>query len=211
MTRTVSNSSLLSSWRSSLICTWQSVYKWLKKTLLNKCKTRDKSQSVCGSTLCTHQLLFHVCRTCGSWMLCLSACSSRKSNMYLMASGRALPRWAVLKMVSNRSSTNFCNVPCGTGRGDAYRMLTFLLIFSITNLIVADNTSTQTTEPGMSACVIHFATCCRVLTERLAECAVHVTLSPHCNVYVSCSYLTDLPPKSARSFDGQNCYFTAEF
>ncbi len=65
----------------------------------------------------THQLLFHVCRTCGSWMLCLSACSSRKSNMYLMASGRALPRWAVLKMVSNRSSTNFCNVPYRGGRG----------------------------------------------------------------------------------------------
>lgn len=63
----------------------------------------------------THQLLFHVCRTWGSWMLCLSACSSRKSNMYLMARGRALPRWAVLKMVSNRSSTNFCKVPC-TGR-----------------------------------------------------------------------------------------------
>lgn len=63
------------------------------------------------SNCSTHQLLFHVCRTWGSWMLCLSACSSRKSNMYLMASGRTLPRWAVLKMVSNRSSTNFCNVP----------------------------------------------------------------------------------------------------
>lgn len=63
----------------------------------------------------THQLLFHVCRTWGSWMLCLSACSSKKSNMYLMASGRALPRWAVLKMVSKRSSTNFCNVPWGRG------------------------------------------------------------------------------------------------
>lgn len=59
----------------------------------------------------THQLLFHVCLTCGSWMLCLSACSSKKSNMYLIASGRALPRWAVLNMVSNRSSTNFCSVP----------------------------------------------------------------------------------------------------
>ncbi|TNN59332.1 hypothetical protein EYF80_030435 [Liparis tanakae] len=37
-------------------------------------------------------------------MECLSACSSRKSNMYLMASGSALPRWAVLKMVSNSSN-----------------------------------------------------------------------------------------------------------
>lgn len=34
--------------------------------------------------------------------------------MYLMARGRALPRWAVLKIVSNRSSTNFCSVPCKT-------------------------------------------------------------------------------------------------
>lgn len=59
----------------------------------------------------SHQLLFQVCRTSESDMECLSACSSRKSNMYLMARGRALPRWAVLKMVSNRSSTNFCNVP----------------------------------------------------------------------------------------------------
>ena len=62
-----------------------------------------------------HQLLFQVWRTCGSWMPCLSACSSRKSNMYLMARGRAEPRCAVLKMVSNRSSTNFCSVPCGGG------------------------------------------------------------------------------------------------
>ena len=70
--------------------------------------------SPCGFHLpFTHQLLFQVWRTCGSWMPCLSACSSRKSNMYLMARGRAEPRCAVLKMVSNRSSTNFCSVPCG--------------------------------------------------------------------------------------------------
>lgn len=51
-------------------------------------------------------------------MPCLSACSSRKSNMYLMARGRAEPRCAVLKMVSKRSSTNFCRVPCAwRGRG----------------------------------------------------------------------------------------------
>lgn len=60
----------------------------------------------------SYQLLFHVWRTSVSYMPCLSACSSRKSNMYLMASGRALPRCAVLKMVSKRSSTNFCRVPC---------------------------------------------------------------------------------------------------
>lgn len=61
--------------------------------------------------LCSHQLLFHVCRTSVSWMPCLSACSSRKSNMYLMASGSALPRCTVLNSVSNKSSTNFCSVP----------------------------------------------------------------------------------------------------
>ena len=38
--------------------------------------------------------------------------------MYLMASGRALPLWAVLKIVSNRSSTNFCNVPWGDEKED---------------------------------------------------------------------------------------------
>lgn len=31
--------------------------------------------------------------------------------MYLMAKGKAEPRWAVLNTVSNKSSTNFCNVP----------------------------------------------------------------------------------------------------
>lgn len=60
-----------------------------------------------------YQLLFQVCRTSVSWMLCLSACSSRKSNMYLMARGSALPRCTVLNKVSNKSSTNFCRVPWG--------------------------------------------------------------------------------------------------
>ena len=64
-----------------------------------------------------YQLLFQVCRTSVSWMLCLSACSSRKSNMYLMARGSALPRCTVLNKVSNKSSTNFCRVPWGRGGG----------------------------------------------------------------------------------------------
>ena len=64
-----------------------------------------------------YQLLFQVCRTSVSWMLCLSACSSRKSNMYLMARGRALPRCTVLNKVSNKSSTNFCRVPWRRGGG----------------------------------------------------------------------------------------------
>lgn len=59
----------------------------------------------------SHQLLFQVWRTSVSWIPCLSACSSRKSNMYLMARGRVLPRWTVLNSVSKRSSTNFCSVP----------------------------------------------------------------------------------------------------
>lgn len=37
--------------------------------------------------------------------------------MYLMARGRALPRCTVLNKVSNKSSTNFCRVPCGSKRG----------------------------------------------------------------------------------------------
>lgn len=64
-----------------------------------------------------YQLLFQVCRTSVSWMPCLSACSSRKSNMYLMARGRALPRCTVLNKVSNKSSTNFCRVPWGRDGG----------------------------------------------------------------------------------------------
>ena len=67
-------------------------------------------------------MLFQVCRTSVSWMLCLSACSSRKSNMYLMARGRALPRCTVLNKVSNKSSTNFCRVPWGHVGGATCRM-----------------------------------------------------------------------------------------
>lgn len=68
-----------------------------------------------------YQLLFQVCRTSVSWMLCLSACSSRKSNMYLMARGSALPRCTVLNKVSNKSSTNFCRVPWVGGRGESMK------------------------------------------------------------------------------------------
>lgn len=57
-------------------------------------------------------LLFQVCTTSGSVMPCKRAWSSRKSNMYFIASGSAEPRCAVLKIVSNRSSTNFWRVPC---------------------------------------------------------------------------------------------------
>lgn len=73
----------------------------------------DRTGSVYVVCTCVvaHQLLFQVWRTSGSLICLLSACSSRKSNMYLMARGRALPRWAVLNTVSNKSSTNFCNVP----------------------------------------------------------------------------------------------------
>lgn len=55
-------------------------------------------------------LLFHVCTTSGSVIPCCIAWSSRKSNIYLIANGRALPRWAVLNIVSNKSSTNFWSV-----------------------------------------------------------------------------------------------------
>lgn len=37
-------------------------------------------------------LLFHVCTTSGSDIPCCKAWSSRKSNIYLMAKGRAEPR-----------------------------------------------------------------------------------------------------------------------
>lgn len=97
------------------------------KTIKNWMKRQShpitNSNSMHISDVLPHQLLFHVCRTWGSWMLCLSACSSKKSNMYLMASGRALPRWAVLKMVSKRSSTNFCNVPWGRWEHSDYFQL----------------------------------------------------------------------------------------
>lgn len=140
----------------------------------------------------THQLLFHVCRTCGSWMLCLSACSSRKSNIYLMASGRALPRWAVLKMVSNRSSTNFCSVPYRARRGELQRFSHSLIFQNFTN-------------SSRNAINMYICFCVSL------SCAVHDTFSPSTDVYVSDSYLTDPALKSACSFDGGNCYFTADF
>lgn len=75
------------------------------------CDIRSVVPSFKVLLLRSHQLLFHVWRTSVSWMPCLSACSSRKSNMYLMARGRVLPRCTVLNNVSKRSSTNFCSVP----------------------------------------------------------------------------------------------------
>ena len=57
---------------------------------------------------------FQVWTTSVSMMLCSRAWSSRKSNMYLMASGSTVPRWAVLKILSNRSSTYCWRVPCQT-------------------------------------------------------------------------------------------------
>jgi hypothetical protein len=60
---------------------------------------------------CSYLLLFQVWTTSGSEIPCWRAWSSRKSNMYLIARGNALPRWAVLKIVSNKSSTNFWRVP----------------------------------------------------------------------------------------------------
>lgn len=90
---------------------------------INVCATTDKHEStmldLCISkikfgffirltqNLRGRELLFHVCTTSGSDMPCCRAWSSMKSNMYLMARGSAEPRWAVLNMVSNRSSTNF--------------------------------------------------------------------------------------------------------
>ena len=45
-----------------------------------------------------------------------SACSSRKSKKYLTASGGLSSR--MLRMALNRSSRNFCSVPCrGVGGG----------------------------------------------------------------------------------------------
>jgi len=72
---------------------------------------KKKEKSLDSHETSSHQLLFQVCRTSGSQICRLSACSSKKSNMYLIANGSAEPRWAVLNTVSNRSSTNFCSVP----------------------------------------------------------------------------------------------------
>ena len=61
----------------------------------------------------THLLDFHVCTTCGSTMPFCRAKSSRKSNMYLTATGRTQPRFIVLNIVSNRLSTYCCRAPYG--------------------------------------------------------------------------------------------------
>ena len=57
----------------------------------------------------TYLLLFHVCTTSGSVRLWRSAWASRKSKRYLTAGGRLL---FTDRIVPNKSSTNFCNVPC---------------------------------------------------------------------------------------------------
>ena len=57
-----------------------------------------------------HLLVFQMCSVSGSEMPLFSACSSRKSKKYLTASGGLSSR--MLRMALNRSSRNFCSVPC---------------------------------------------------------------------------------------------------
>lgn len=57
-----------------------------------------------------HLLVFQMCRVSGSEMPLFSACSSRKSKKYLTASGGLSSR--ILRIALNRSSRNFCSVPC---------------------------------------------------------------------------------------------------
>lgn len=80
---------------------WKLFKNWLKFLRLGPFETH----------LNGNELDFHVCTTCGSVMPWSMAWSSKKSKMYLMASGRAEPRWAVLNIVSIRSSTNFWTAP----------------------------------------------------------------------------------------------------
>jgi len=64
-----------------------------------------------GSIQDTHLFDFHVWTTCGSIIPWRSAWSSRKSNMYLIATGSALPRFIVLNITSKKLSTNCWRVP----------------------------------------------------------------------------------------------------
>lgn len=57
-----------------------------------------------------HLLVFQMCRVSGSEIPLFSACSSRKSKKYLTARGGLSSR--MLRMALNRSSRNFCSVPC---------------------------------------------------------------------------------------------------
>lgn len=104
-----------------------SLWSDVEQLSMNVCATTDRHESTIfdlwmsktkfgflirlTQNLSGRELLFHVCTTSGSDIPWWRAWSSRKSNMYLIASGSADPRWAVLNIVSNRSSTNFCSVP----------------------------------------------------------------------------------------------------
>lgn len=57
-----------------------------------------------------HLLVFQMCTVSWSAMPCCWACSSSRSKKYFTASGTERP---VLRVTWNKSSTNFCRVPCG--------------------------------------------------------------------------------------------------
>lgn len=57
-------------------------------------------------------LVFQMCRVSGSVIPLFSACSSRKSKKYFTATGGLSSR--ILRMALNKSSRNFCSVPCRT-------------------------------------------------------------------------------------------------
>lgn len=65
-------------------------------------------QTFCALLPISYLLVFQMWMVSGSVMLCCRACSSNKSKKYLTASGTGR---LVLRIVVNKSSTNFCSVP----------------------------------------------------------------------------------------------------
>lgn len=53
--------------------------------------------------------VFQMWMVSGSLILCCAAWSSRRSKKYFTAMGTGL---LVLRIMVNKSSTNFCSVPC---------------------------------------------------------------------------------------------------
>ncbi|CAD1478458.1 unnamed protein product [Heterotrigona itama] len=114
------------------------------------------TQNLSGS-----ELLFHVCTTSGSDMPCCSAWSSMKSNMYLIARGRADPRWAVLKIVSNRSSTNFCRVPfVASSLVRSIRITNFTIGLKSMDCLISFSSDSEYLASDVMASTGPLSTCC---------------------------------------------------
>ena len=125
-------------------------------------------------------------------MPCCRACSSRKSNMYFIANGRAELVCAVLKIVLNKSSTNFCSVSFVDTREVRSPSEAILFVRSLSRCFISFRwTRCQTylkkkkKKRSLCVCVLHSYINKRKDTHIYMVCVIHIYIY----IYIYCIYI----------------------